>query len=62
MTALVNYVEVLGAQMSQTRLRDDRWERLEDGEWVPWRVLELDRLGRLEALRALTRAPRSLPA
>jgi hypothetical protein len=59
MTILVNYVEVLGAQMSQTRLRDGCWERLEDGEWVPWRVLKLDRLGHLEALRAATRAPRA---
>ena len=59
MTILVNYVEVLGAQMSQTRLRDGCWERLEDGEWVPWRVLKLDRLGHLEALRAATRAPRT---
>jgi len=51
MTALINYVEILTEQMSKTRYRDGVWERFEDGQWAPWRVLKLDRLGRLEALR-----------
>jgi|HubBroStandDraft_2_1064218.scaffolds.fasta_scaffold02109_7 hypothetical protein len=62
MTALINYVEILSEQMSQTRYRDGNWERLENGQWVPWRVLKLDRLGRLEALRATSRAPRTQAA
>ena len=55
MTILVNYVEILGEQMSRTRYRNGLWERLEDGRWVPWRVLKLDRLGRLAALGATAR-------
>jgi hypothetical protein len=57
-TALINYVEVLSEQMSQTRYRDGSWERLENGQWVPWRVLKLDRLGRMEALRVTARVRR----
>jgi hypothetical protein len=53
MSMLVNYVEVLDSQMSRTRVRDGIWERFEDGQWGPWPVLSLDRLGRLEALRSI---------
>jgi hypothetical protein len=55
----INYAEVLPEQLARTRFRDGRWERLEDGEWVPWPVLKMDRLGRLEALRCHGRTPRT---
>ena len=61
MTVLVNYVEVLGEQMSKTRTRDGVWERLQDGEWATWPVLRLDRLARLEVVRCHGR-PRTAAA
>lgn len=44
-------VEQLREQLSRCRLRNDQWERLENGEWVPWPVLRLDRLAHLEIRR-----------
>jgi hypothetical protein len=36
-------------QMNRSRFRGGRFERLEGGEWVPWPVLPLDRVGAEEA-------------
>lgn len=42
-------VAKLNEQLARCRYRDGRWERLENGEWVAWPVLKLDRL----ALRSI---------
>lgn len=46
---------VLDAQMAAGRYRNDKWERLENGEWVPWPVLTLDGLAAKEMQRSATR-------
>jgi len=52
--------ERLSEQMERTRFRYGRLERLENGEWVPWPVLPMDKLGRDEAERVIARSrPRS---
>jgi hypothetical protein len=50
---LIDYVEVLREQLGRARFRNGQWERFENGEWVPWPVLKLDRLGRLGALGSI---------
>ncbi len=62
MSMLVDYIGVLSEQMNRARFRDGRWERLEDGQWKPWPVLWLDRLGRLEVMRCHGRVPRTKDA
>jgi len=47
-------VEQLNGQMQRSRFKGGRFERFENGEWVPWPVLGLDQLGRREALRVAT--------
>lgn len=51
-------VELLSEQMRQSRFYGGRLERLVDGEWVPWPVLPIDKLGRDEVKRTLARRPR----
>lgn len=40
-------------QLQHSRVRDGRFERLENGQWVPWPVLTLDKIGRKEAERVV---------
>jgi len=54
---MIDYVEVLREQMARARYRNGLWERLEDGRWVPWPVLRLDRLGRMEVFRCHGHVP-----
>ena len=48
----IDYRDHIVEQMNRSRYRDGRHERLENGAWVPWPVLPLDRLGLDEAKRA----------
>jgi len=45
----------LAEQMKQSRVRDGRFERLENGEWVVWPVLRLDKWAHDETKRIVTR-------
>jgi hypothetical protein len=42
-------------QMNNSRYnpKEGRFERLENGEWVPWPVLKMDKYGRDEATRTI---------
>ncbi len=42
-------------QMAHSRWRQGQFERLVDGEWEPWPVLPMDKLGRKEAERVVGR-------
>jgi hypothetical protein len=46
---MIDYRDCIVQQMNSSRYRDGRHERLENGQWVPWPVLTLDRLGTEEA-------------
>ena len=59
MSVLIDYVDALPEQMGRARYRNGFWERLEGNRWVPWPVLRLDRLGRLEAMRCHGRVLRT---
>lgn len=54
----IDYRDHIVQQMSQARYRDGRHERLENGAWVPWPVLTIDRAGAEEARRQAARGPR----
>lgn len=43
----------LHEQMQRARFRNGRFERLQDGCWVEWPVLTIDRLGQKAADRAV---------
>ena len=45
----------LPEQMKNARVVDGRFERLENGEWVPWPVLSIDKLGLDEVKRTMAR-------
>lgn len=47
--------DLLAEQMKNTRPRNGVWERLVDGQWVPWPVLWLDTWGVRETKRVITK-------
>jgi hypothetical protein len=47
------YTDTIQEQMKRSRYRNGRHERLENGEWVPWPVLTIDKYGREEADRTI---------
>lgn len=47
--------DALREQMKNVRMVDGRFERLVDGEWVPWPVLRLDKLAHDDLRRAEAR-------
>jgi hypothetical protein len=49
----IDYRDHIVEQMRRSRYRDGRHERLENGEWVPWPVLTLDRLGTAESKKMI---------
>lgn len=46
-------------QMNRSRYRNGRHERLENGEWVPWPVLKIDKYARDAHARSVAREERS---
>jgi hypothetical protein len=56
---IIDYLDKIVDQMKCSRYRDGRHERLENGEWVPWPILSLDRLGVEEAGQGISPTGRS---
>jgi len=52
------YSDNLNEQMSASRFRNGRFERLVNGEWVEWKVLKLDKWAHEEVSRTERRKER----